>query len=432
LTAKHILIVLALTSLAATTVALERGVALGSAGPLETLRVILTGQPSSLQQTVASASARSAAPKPRPNPLPTLERDAAANAVRKATAALAATDGASIETMIGQMLMVGFDGTDVDEAGPRRILHHIRAGRLGGVILFKRNVESEAAVKRLTAAFRAAAPGLPVLVAVDQEGGRVRRLTPSVGFPYTPSAERLADRGTGVARQAYARLARHLAAFGFNVNLAPVVDLSVRRDNPIIGRLGRAFSADPDVVTRLAGILIEAHHRAGILTALKHFPGHGSSGADTHEGFVDVTRSWSPRELLPYRRLIASGRADMVMVAHVHHGTFSPPETRAPASLSAGVIEGLLRGELGYDGVVISDDMEMGAIRKLGSPVDIAVRAILAGNDILVYAGGATPGRDLVAVLQQRLKRAALADPRVAARIRESYARIARLKQRLD
>lgn len=369
-------------------------------------------------------------PVPLRNPMSSGDR-AAADVRRQATLRAVEADGTSLETMIGQMLMVGFDGDDLSDAGPQRILGHIRAGRLGGVILFKRNVKSAAAVKEMTAAFRAASPGLPVLVAIDQEGGRVQRLDGDVGFPETPSAIRVAGRGDEAARSAYQRMADALAAWGFNVNLAPVVDLAVRPDNPIITRIGRAYSADPARVTDLATAFVEAHRAAGLLTSLKHFPGHGSSSGDTHHGFVDVSGSWTRRELDPYRDMIAANRADMVMVAHVHHADFSPPGRRDPATLSPKVIEGLLRGELGFDGVVISDDMEMGAIEALGAPVDIAARAILAGNDILIYAGGAAPGKDLVTVLQSRLREAAKRDPAVAERIRESYGRIARMKERL-
>jgi len=367
-------------------------------------------------------------PIPAANPVPRSLR-AGADQRRQDTVQRIAAGGVPLETMIGQMLMVGFEGDELSDPGPQRILSHIAAGRLGGVILFKRNVKSAAAVKRMTAAFQAAAPGLPVLVAIDQEGGRVQRLTEAVGFSETPSAARVARRGSTEARALYDRLARGLAEWGFNVNLAPVVDLGVREDNPIIARIGRAYSADPASVTKFASEFVDAHRRAGVITSLKHFPGHGSSGGDTHHGFVDVSKSWSPQELAPFRAMIDSGRADTVMVAHVHLAAYAPDGSRAPASLSPEVIEGLLRGQLGFDGVVISDDMEMGAIATLGSPVGVAARAIIAGNDILIYAGGAAPGRDLVTVLQRRLKQAAVQDPQVADRIRQSYQRIVRLKE---
>ncbi|WP_226580793.1 glycoside hydrolase family 3 protein [Acuticoccus sediminis] len=334
-----------------------------------------------------------------------------------------------LEVMVGQMLMVGFQGDDVDQPGPQRIARHIEAGRLGGVIFFRQNVKSEAAVKRLTHLFRASAPpGLPVLIAVDQEGGHVQRLNTEVGFPDTPSAKRVAARGEAAAKRIYTRLARDLAEWGFNVNLAPVVDLGNQRDNPIIAKLGRAFSGDPATIAAYASLFVEAHRDAGVLTALKHFPGHGSSRGDTHKGFVDVSYSWTETELTPYRDLVAENMVDMVMVAHVHLAKYGPGGL--PASLSEPMIEGLLRGNIGFNGVVMSDDLEMGAIRKLGSPIRIAKQAILAGNDILVYAGGAAGRGDLVGELQARLQVAAR-DPVFAARIKDSYHRVMTLKAKL-
>ncbi|WP_108661479.1 glycoside hydrolase family 3 protein [Acuticoccus kandeliae] len=347
-------------------------------------------------------------------------------------------NGESLEMMIGQMLMVGFTGDDAGETGANLIARHVAAGRLGGVLFFGQNVESADAVRRLTKCFTDASPqGLPVLLAVDQEGGRVERLTKAVGFKETPSARAIGTNGLDRASLVYDRLAENLAAWGFNLNLAPVVDLGVQKDNPVIARLGRAYSDDPRLVTEFARAFIEAHHAAGVLTALKHFPGHGSSKGDSHTGLVDISASWSPDELLPYRTLINEGLADMVLVAHVKLDTVrtaslgAGPVESAPATLSPDIIEGLLRGTLGYDGVVISDDMEMGSITDLGDPVEIAARAILAGNDILVFAGGAAPGRDLVATLHRRIREAAEADPAVLARIVQSYTRIAHLKARM-
>ncbi len=350
-------------------------------------------------------------------------------AADRLAALLSEPDGPPLEIKIGQMLMVGFMGDDVDQPGPQRIARHIEAGRLGGVIFFRQNVKSEAAVKRLTRLFRASAPaGLPVLIAVDQEGGQVQRLTGKVGFVATPSAKRVAAKGEATAGRIYRRLAEGLVDWGFNVNLAPVVDLGKRGDNPIISKLGRAYAADPQTVAAFASTFVAAHRDAGVLTALKHFPGHGSSRGDTHKGFVDVSMSWSDTELAPYRTLIAAGMADMVMVAHVHLAKYGADGV--PATLSAPLIEGLLRQRLGFSGVVVSDDMEMGAITSLGSPVRIARRAIEAGNDILVYAGGAAGQDDLVAQLQTRISRGAR-EAALMDRIDESYTRVSTMKARL-
>src|SRR5690606_10098573 len=155
-------------------------------------------------------------------------------------------------------------------------------------------------------------------------------------------------------------MAATLAEAGINLNLAPVVDVNVNPDNPVIGQLERSFSGDPDVVTEQAKAFIEAHHEHGVLCTLKHFPGHGSSEADSHLGFVDVTNLWSRQELEPFRNLIDAGLADAIMTAHIFNANW---DSEHPATLSRAVITGILREELGYDGVVITDDMQMGAIR---------------------------------------------------------------------
>lgn len=330
------------------------------------------------------------------------------------------TAGPSLDRMIGAMIMVGFDGIDIDDREARRLLDAIGDGQVGGVLFFRRNVASEAAVKRLTRAFARAAPDLPLLVTVDQEGGQVERLTDRVGFREVPSAAWVGNRSVLQARRTYAGLASGLAEWGFNFNLGPVVDLAANPDNPVIAKLGRAYSGDPDRVARFARAFVDTHRRAGVLTSLKHFPGHGSSRGDTHEGSVDVTETWTANELQPFRLLIDEGKADAILLAHVVDQRLSD----APASLSPAVIEDLLRGELGFDGVALTDDLAMGAVAAIAPPQELAIRAVAAGNDIVIFgSGGAT--------LAERLHARFLAeaeDPRFAARIRESWGRIERLR----
>ncbi len=331
---------------------------------------------------------------------------------------------ASLDTMIGSRIMVGFDGTDIDDPEVRRLVAAIGRGSVGGVLFFRRNVESKAAVKRLTAAFARAAPGLPLLVAVDQEGGRVERLTRHVGFQEVPSAAWVGNRTVEQARLTYTRLAQSLAAWGFNLNLGPVVDLAANPDNPVIARMERAYSSNPVRVASYARAFVDAHRAAGVLTALKHFPGHGSSSGDTHDGGVDVTDTHTPAELAPFRALVREGRADMVLTAHVVDRDIDG----APASLSPVVVGTLLRGELGFDGVAITDDLAMDAVADLARPDEVAVRAAAAGNDILVFGSGGARIADRV---HARLV-AEAEDPRVAAQIRDSWTRIARLRATLE
>ena len=396
----------------------------------------------------ADAVHRVPLPKPRPISAALSEQEVARAILRGHGAEPSATRRATLEAMIGQMLMVGFEGTTPEDREPRALRQAIGEGRLGGVILFARNVESERAVRRLTGSLRAASDGPPVLIALDQEGGRVQRLTPRVGFSHTPSHRSLATGGEADAARAYGTLAKDLARWGFNYNLAPVVDLAVEPRNPIIARLGRAFSADPATVTQFAGRFVDAHRSAGVLTALKHFPGHGSSLGDTHRGFVDVSATWRRDELEPFARLIDGGLADSVMVAHVHlrdrnaglrdgasRAGLEAPATRTkrPATLSPAIIEGLLRTELGFDGVVISDDLRMDAVRSIAEPAELAVMAVRAGNDVLVF-GGTGPGTSSISLideLQERFAEEAARDPAFRARIEASYGRILAMKSRL-
>ena len=170
---------------------------------------------------------------------------------------------------------------------------------------------------------------------------------------------------------------------GIDLNLAPVVDLDLNPSNPIIGALDRSFGADPDLVVAQAAAFIDGHHEVGIRTTLKHFPGHGSATGDTHLGVVDVTGRWQPVELEPFRRLIADGHADAVLTAHVFDADLDPDH---PATLSQPIVAGILRGQLGWQGVVISDDLQMGAIREQFGYDEAVALAIEAGIDLLTIA----------------------------------------------
>ncbi|WP_226920754.1 glycoside hydrolase family 3 N-terminal domain-containing protein [Georgenia subflava] len=340
-----------------------------------------------------------------------------------------------VEVMVGQMLMVGFRGTSLAPDNP--IVADLRDRHLGAVVLFAhdvpsgdpvRNIDSPQQLSELTAALQAEAHS-PLLVATDQEGGRVARLGPEHGFPATASAAELgAADDPAATRQAAAAIARTLRDAGINLNLAPVVDVNLNPANPVIGALDRSFSADPAVVAEQAAAFVQGHHDEGVLTSLKHFPGHGSSRGDSHAGFVDVTDVWSPVELEPYRELIHGGLADSVMVAHVFNAELDPD---LPASLSHRTITGLLRDELGYDGVVVSDDLQMRAITD-GWSLEEAIRlAVLAGTDLLAFSNNIdffTP--DLGARAYDALMALVASGEVSEERLAQSYERLARLKAR--
>jgi beta-N-acetylhexosaminidase len=338
----------------------------------------------------------------------------------------------SLRDRIGQMLLVGFRGLTVEEAG--EIVADIEERNLGGVLLFDadqptgsavRNVESPEQLTALVAGLQALAR-TRLLVAIDEEGGLVARLDERHGFPRTSSAADLGARGdVAFTRQAGQQIAETLEHVGVNVNLAPVVDLDVNPTNPIIGSLGRSFSADPDVVTAQAEAFVEGHRAVEVRTTLKHFPGHGSSTGDTHLGVVDVTDTWSRGELEPFANLVRDGMTDAVLTAHVFNATLDPEN---PATLSQPTITGILREQLGWGGVVISDDMQMGAIREAYGYADAVRLAILAGVDVLTIAQQQVyePGivETTIDLIEGFVRDGTLSE----ARIDESYARIQALK----
>lgn len=296
----------------------------------------------------------------------------------------------TLREQVGQLLMVGFRGLGAGRSSP--IVRDIAAGSVGGVILFDRdlalardlrNIRSPGQVRRLIRGLQAAA-AVPLLVAVDQEGGRVARLKEAHGFPATVSARFLGEADDPeLTRRHAGATAEVLAAAGFNLNFAPLVDLDTHRQNPVIGAFGRSYSADPGAVVRHARAVIEAHHALRVRCCLKHFPGHGSSRDDSHLGFTDVSDTWQERELVPFRELIAAGLADSVMTAHVFNRRLDP---ELPASLSRRTVTGLLRQELGFSGAVVSDDMDMKAVSGRYQRETALELALNAGTDILLIA----------------------------------------------
>lgn len=338
---------------------------------------------------------------------------------------------ANLEEMAGQMIVVGFEGTSADDASVVALAQELAEGRLGGVMYLRKNVTSLAKVRAMNALFREVAE-VPPFITLDQEGGAVERLTQAIGFAELPNAKSIAaGYSPEEAEKIYAGMAGDVAALGFTVNFGPVADVDLNPENQVIARYGRAFSSDAAVVAEYDAAFIRAHHQAGLLTALKHFPGHGSSTADSHEGFVDITQSWQESELEPYRELIGQGLVDMVMVGHLYHAAYVNGDGETPSSLSARWIDGVLRDELGFSGVVISDDLEMGAIRDHFTLEETVTKAVRAGVDVLLFSNTAKYHADLNAEILGILVKAAEADPDFAARIAQSYERIMALKQRL-
>ena len=286
-------------------------------------------------------------------------------------------------------MIVGFRGSRLAQVPWLRTA--LRDTGLGGVILFdrdqltgaQRNVLSPSQVTTLVTDLRAAAGDRALIVSVDQEGGIVTRLSPAHGFPPVASEAEI-GRGTVAGARTWGRgIARTLSSVGINLNFAPVVDLNVNPKSPAIGALDRSFSADPAVVVEMATAEIAAHRAAGVRTTLKHFPGIGSSTTNTDFGVADVTNTWKPIELEPFSQLIKSGTADVVMAGHVVNGQL---DADRPASLSKPTVTDVLRGQLGWSGVVVTDDLQAAAIDRAFGFDESVVVALEAGNDLLLFA----------------------------------------------
>lgn len=296
----------------------------------------------------------------------------------------------TLDQKIGQMVMIGFRGIEVHKDSP--IIKAIRDGHLGGVWLTDNdspmgrtigNIESPRQLKQLISDLQSAAQ-IPLIVSIDAEGGQVVRLKEKYGFPITFPAFYLGQKNDFQLTYSQSRLiAEILSEAGINFNFSPVLDLNRNPDNPALSMKERCYSADPQIVWQHALKVIEAHHEKGIKCCLKHFPGHGSARHDSHVGFVDVTETWSPDEISVYQKFIERGLADAILTAHVFHKQF---DDRYPATLSRNIITGLLREKMGFSGIVISDDMNMGAIKNNYSYEEAVELAIGAGVDIILQS----------------------------------------------
>lgn len=331
--------------------------------------------------------------------------------------------------------MVGFQGDDENDDGVQAVRAQLNAGTIGGVVLFPENITSRKQVKNLIAYLRNARSDPRPFIAVDQEGGSVQRLNRWNGYKWFPSAEQVGRNPSYAEPEAaiklYGEMAAELADAGFNMNLGPVVDLNTNPWNPVIGSRGRSFGADPDTVTARATSFIKAHRAANVATVAKHFPGHGSSRTDSHKRLPDVSTTWREVELEPYRRLAAAGLLDGVMIGHLYHPRFSDLERR-PASLSVKAVQALRNKHwLDFDGIIVSDDMEMGAVEDDYAPEELAVKAIKSGTDIVVFSNIDDSDPELGTKLHRAVVDAVCEGTLSRTRIAQSYERVMQLKQRL-
>ncbi|MGQ9631012.1 MAG: beta-N-acetylhexosaminidase [bacterium] len=332
-------------------------------------------------------------------------------------------EGMGVEEKVAQLMMIGFEGL----TPPEYVVSMIHRG-LGGVILFSRNIDTPQQVASLTNALqdeaRRSPHSIPLLVAADQEGGQVIRL--SKGATQLPGNMALgATRSPQLAREAGRITGMELAAVGINMNLAPVLDVNNNPQNPVINT--RSFGESPDLVSQLGLAYIEGLHEEGVIATAKHFPGHGDTAIDSHIALPTIPH---PRgrlekiELKPFRDAIKAG-VDAVMTAHITFPAIEPTEG-LPATLSPKVLTDLLRGELGFGGVIVTDAMEMKAIDDNFETGAAAVMAVKAGADIVLITAGEEKQKRAFEALVDAVNRGEIPRERLNAKV----SRILTLKQK--
>lgn len=332
----------------------------------------------------------------------------------------------SLAHRAGELFMIGFYGSEPDP-GFEELL---REQGVAGVILFARNLERPEQVRRLTGRLQSQYPDLPLLISIDQEGGVVSRTT-SGGFGETathwPGAMALgACASEELTEQVSRQMGLEIRALGINMNLAPVLDVNNNPANPVIGV--RSYGEDPNHVARMGAAAIRGFQAAGLLATAKHFPGHGDTAVDSHLALAAVPHDrerLDQVELVPFRAAAAAG-VDAIMTAHVVFPAVEP-DPNTPATLSAPVLTGLLRQELGYDGLIITDCMEMKAISDNVGVAEAAIRTILAGTDLVLISH--TRERQVEAI---QAVREAIASGRIPAeRVEQALRRVRAARERL-
>ncbi len=281
----------------------------------------------------------------------------------------------------GELLILGFSGSNAQSPAAQALAKQIHDGAVGGVVFVKDNIGDKDEVLGLTSLFSGGS-SRKVILAIDHEGGAVQRLIEAHGCARLPSALQVAaEYSVAEAEEIYTEAGRAMAGLGFNLNLAPVVDLE-NPGNPAIGRYGRAFSDNAETVTAYAGAFIRGFGASGVCCALKHFPGQGGAQSDSHEWAPDITAVWSQADLLPFRRLIREEGAAAVMSGYSLLKTIAPDNR--PAALSPEIVTGLLRNDLDFDGVAMTDDLDMGAVGYGFARRSAIMQALGAGNDALM------------------------------------------------
>lgn len=340
----------------------------------------------------------------------------------------------TLRQKIAQMLIIGFPESQIQAQSP--VAEWLQSDGLGGVLLFDynmptrsfgKNLISRDQIQQLNVQLRQFNQhDLPLFIAIDYEGGVVDRLKHVDDCRPTMTPFEQANLSDEALQDEVKAMALTLADLGFNLNFSPVVDLNLDEQHGIIGKLGRSFSSLPQRVVEVASATVKGFNEKGIVCCYKHFPGHGSAKGDTHEGFVDVTDTYHSTEIEPYAVLVQNVEQQaMIMTAHVINRHLDP--SGLPATLSYPVLTGLLREELGYQGVIISDDLQMQAISHHYSLEESLRLTINAGADMMIFGNqlGEHSAPQVIDCIERLVQTGAIA----SSRIEDAFQRIAALKQ---
>ncbi|MYL34608.1 beta-N-acetylhexosaminidase [Pontibacillus yanchengensis] len=334
-----------------------------------------------------------------------------------------AMEDMTIDDMIAQMMYVGLNGTSLSQKGKEMIASQ----HVGGIILLGRNVTGHKQLDAYVSSIKQANHGydVPLFVGVDEEGGRVSRI-PSA-LRNIPSSKQIGDQNNpDLSYQVGELLAKKVEQYGFNMDFAPVLDINNNPNNPVIG--DRSFGAEPSKVSELGIATMKGIASEGVVPVVKHFPGHGDTSVDSHINLPKINKTLNELddfELVPFKNAVDEG-ADMVMVAHI---LFPELDQTYPATLSKSVITGVLREKLQFDGVVITDDMTMGAISNEYGMEQAAVLSIKAGSDMVMIAN---PQGDQYESVQQTIKQTVEKGEISKESIEKSVRRILALKQKYN
>lgn len=321
--------------------------------------------------------------------------------------------------------MVGFDNSQLSQDS---LMYDISNRNLGGVLLFGYNLRFPSQIRSQNGRLQGASDA-SLFIATDQEGGIVARLDENNGYESTYTAYELGTlfNSEDSTRKQAAMMADWMANAGFNMNLAPVVDVNVDPNSPAIGELDRSFSDDEYTVYLHASWFIDEFHKRNIATSLKHFPGHGSAVSDSHDGFTDITNTWEDRELDPFKFIIENDYRDAIMTGHLFKQDW---DDQYPASLSKYAITDILRDSLGFEGVVISDELFMDAVQDNYGMEETIVQVVNSDTDILLFSTNIYQDRSLagyiISVITKKIEEGVIAEET----INDSYQRIMALKEK--